>query len=299
MGASMARPYAEVIGDPIAHSKSPLIHNFWLQKLGIDAEYRACHVRADELADYFTRRRGDAEWRGCNVTMPHKREALNLSDEFDSVASDNLEAANTITRTDQGLKAWNTDVFGVICGLEPHVPQVDGERPFSPKTSRVQIIGAGGASQAAIAAAYRLDLNNIELFNRSVESARKVAAKSMVSRKDVFALTELGPWPGGRENHIYGKRDCRYVIINASALGMAGNPSVPIDLDEYPADTIVFEMVYHPRETSLLHEARRRSFTTIDGLEMLIGQASLAFLMFFGQPAPNHADAELRALLTA
>ena len=121
----MTRPYAEVIGDPIAQSKSPLIHNFWLGKLGIDAEYRACHVRAEQLEDYFTRRREDAEWRGCNVTIPHKVEVLNFVDRADT---DLLAAANTVAPRDGGLVAWNTDVFGL---LEPLA-----EFPLSARSAR-------------------------------------------------------------------------------------------------------------------------------------------------------------------
>ena len=87
----MADPYAEVIVDPVAHSKSPLIHNFWLKKLGIDAQYHACHVRPEELADYFERRREDTEWRGCNVTIPHKQAVIPLLDAINASASDYVE----------------------------------------------------------------------------------------------------------------------------------------------------------------------------------------------------------------
>src|SRR3990167_7254417 len=93
----MSTPYAEVIGDPIAQSKSPAIHNFWLGKLGIDAEYRACHVRPEELEDYFTRRRGDVDWRGCNVTMPHKQAIVPFLGRLDPLAA-KIGAVNTVVR---------------------------------------------------------------------------------------------------------------------------------------------------------------------------------------------------------
>ena len=110
----MGRPYAEVIGDPIAHSKSPAIHNFWLAKLGIDAEYGACRVRPDELADYFARRRGDAEWRGCNVTMPHKQAVMPLLHSVEEPAA-LVGAVNTIRPSLDGLQVGhNTDVAGFL-----------------------------------------------------------------------------------------------------------------------------------------------------------------------------------------
>jgi shikimate dehydrogenase len=132
--------YAEVIGDPIGHSKSPLIHNFWLGKLGIDAEYRACHVRPDELAGYFAARRKDPDWRGCNVTIPHKVAALQLADFRDDVAI-SVRATNCVVQNAQRvLVATNTDCDGFN---EPIVDvDLDGRD--------VAVIGAGGAARAVI-----------------------------------------------------------------------------------------------------------------------------------------------------
>jgi len=111
--------YAEVIGDPIAQSKSPTIHKFWLGKLGIDADYRACHVTAAGLADYFAARRNDPEWRGCNITMPHKQAAMAQVDRIDSLAQ-RIGAINTVVRSPEGeLTGYNTDAAGF---LEPLLP---------------------------------------------------------------------------------------------------------------------------------------------------------------------------------
>ena len=110
----MNRPFAEVIGDPIAQSKSPAIHGFWLGKMGIDADYRACHVRPDELADYFSARRADPDWRGCNITMPHKQAVLPLLDGLDP-AAERIGAVNTVVRRGDGsLIGANTDAPGFI-----------------------------------------------------------------------------------------------------------------------------------------------------------------------------------------
>ncbi|MBC7986388.1 MAG: shikimate dehydrogenase [Sphingomonadaceae bacterium] len=276
----MTRLYAEVIGDPIAHSKSPLIHNFWLAKLGIDAEYRACHVRPDELEDYFTRRRGDTEWRGCNVTMPHKQAVLDFVDARGwSVGK--LDAANCVVRTGTGLEAHNTDGAGVCDGLSR----------VSSDLWSVCLIGAGGA---AVAAREELDAicgDDLRLVARDKAKAERFIDEfSFESRW--FAFDEVAN----------AMRDANGVI-NASPLGMTGRPAMPepvLDaLALTSAESFVFDMVYAPLETDLLKRAKALKRQRVDGLVMLVGQAAAAFEMFFGQPAPREHDGKLRALLTA
>jgi len=277
----MSKPYAEVIGDPILHSKSPLIHGFWLEKLGIDAEYRACHVRPEELQDYFARRRGDAEWRGCNVTIPHKQEVGQLLDGMDSKARA-IGAVNTVYRAEEArLSGTNTDVDGVaeaIAGLDL-------------KGQEVTVIGAGGAARAAFVLLAKSDCASVHVLARNPEKAVKVAdacglfAAGHVLAPDTPALCES------------------ILLINATQLGMTGQERMPSfilsQLDELAEGALVFDMVYAPLETDLLAAARRKGIQTSDGLVMLIGQAAVAFEKFFGQPAPREHDAELRALLTA
>ena len=270
----MGRPYAEVIGDPIAHSKSPLIHNFWLGKLGIDAEYRACHVRPDELADYFARRRGDAEWRGCNVTIPHKVSAM----EHVRVRKGTrmmVGAINTVVRgPDSRLEGANTDIVGIVRPLEA----------IGASGGTMVVIGAGGAARAAVAASLMLGVENVFVVNRTREKAQSLLDSL---RPDGIALPLDADLPSAR------------ILVNASVMGMAGQSPLELSLDGVGHDTIVFDMVYTPLETPLLKQAREFGFKTIDGLEMLVTQAAEAFAMFFAQPAPREHDAELRALLTA
>lgn len=305
----MGRPYAEVIGDPIAHSKSPLIHNFWLAKLGIDAEYRACHVREEELADYFAQRPKDAEWRGCNVTMPHKQAVLPLIDRLDSKAK-LIGAVNTIVPDASGhLVGYNTDVDGF---LEPLMPLL-AER----KVGRVSIIGTGGAARAVLSAfsmfADKGDESGSEMTivlagrhqDRALsllkELLHAVANDASATSIDEFRLllserggtaTRSGPAKGD-------KAAIADIVVNASALGMVGKPSLDLELSSLPENSIVYDIVTHPIDTELLSQARRNGLRTIDGFAMLIGQAAAAFEKFFGQPAPREYDAELRALLTA
>ena len=287
------RPYAEVIGDPLAHSKSPLIHNFWLEKLGIDAEYRACHVRAEELEEYFRRRRGDAAWRGCNVTMPHKGAVVSLMDLVSPLAR-RLSAVNTVVCDDRGLlQGTNTDVAGVAEPLRSH-PMEEYDNHVA---TYVQIIGAGGAARAAALGAAEAGYGDFDVFNRSVDKADALAGMIGAPFGKGQPLEALGPI----RNPGDGPEDQRYshVVVNATSMGMNGSDPVPIDLRDYYPDTIVFDMVYAPLETPLLRQARELGMRTIDGLEMLVAQAAAAFELFFGQPAPREYDAELRALLTA
>jgi shikimate dehydrogenase len=273
----VSRPYAEVIGDPIAQSKSPLIHNFWLAKLGIDAEYRACHVRAEELADYFAQRRGDPVWRGCNVTIPHKVSVVSLADES-GFAVTNIGASNCVVPREGKLVADNTD----IAGVDKSVIWVG---------SPTCIIGAGGAARAvlptldAYVACYPLH----------------VIARDTVKAVDALNAENLDIKIFGFDNAAEAMRHATG-IINASPLGMVGQPAMPATVLEALGQTRpgapVFDMVYAPLETELLKTARNLGRETVDGLVMLIAQAAAAFELFFGQPAPREHDAELRALLT-
>lgn len=276
----MNRSYAEVIGDPIAHSKSPLIHNFWLQKCGIDAEYRACHIRPDELRDYFANRRKDANWRGCNVTIPHKE---TVTDYIDHLWPDTLEigAINTVIKRENKLFGANTDIAGVVQPINILLTALFGSTPL-PEQS-VAIIGAGGAARAA-AAAIRWHFPNwpICFLARHPEQAQRIDINANTRPIEDAALTDVT------------------VLINASPLGMTEQPPLTLSLAAMrgaEAQRIVFDMVYAPLETSLLVQARREGFATIDGLQMLVAQAAEAFELFFGVPAPRDYDDELRALL--
>lgn len=277
----MTRPYAEVIGDPISHSKSPVIHGFWLEKLGIDAEYRRCHVRSEELADYLARRREDANWRGCNVTIPHKEAMSRLVDTRDARASA-IGAVNTVTPTPGGgLTGENTDPEGVaeaVAGIDP--------------AGRVAVVvGAGGAARAAFAFLAAQPGLSARVLARSPDRARRALA-------DCALDAELLPMETGS-----GAFDDAALVINATQLGMAGQDAMPAavldGLARLRPDALVFDMVYAPLETELLKMARARGLRTADGLTMLIGQAATAFERFFGVAPPRDGDAELRARLTS
>jgi shikimate dehydrogenase len=267
-------PYAEVIGDPIAQSKSPLIHAFWLKQLGIAADYRAFHVKPSDLADYFSSRRADPAWRGCNVTVPHKLDALDhVADPGDVRGS--IGAINTVFRGESG--DWigtNTDAAGF------HAPIAGLDLTKQP----VCVIGAGGAARAILFALSKLGVGRVTVLNRNPLKAAALLS-TFGLKGDALPLT--APVPAAK------------LLVNASTLGMTGQPPLTIDLTPLPQDAVVYDAVYAPIETPLLAQAHDRGLDTVDGLEMLVGQAALAFELFFGEPAPRDRDEELRALLLA
>ena len=284
----MNRAYAEVIGDPIAQSKSPAIHTFWLNELGIPADYRACQVRPAELADYFARRRDDPDWRGCNITMPHKQAAIALLDVVDPLAA-RIGAVNTVVRGEGGkLTGYNTDVAGFLEPLEPYLGETHLVR-------MARVIGAGGAARAIVAA---LADQHFTIVLAARDPAKAQALLAKLAPKGEHHTPPLEHFAAPTDFAFDDRSQLLDLVINASPLGMAGQPPLQFDLSHVPPGSVVYDIVTHPLETPLLAAARAAGFVTIDGLEMLIGQAATAFALFFGQPAPRQSDADLRALLT-
>jgi len=264
--------YAEVIGDPINHSKSPLIHNFWLEKMGLEAEYRSCHVTPDRLESYFADRRADANWLGCNITLPHKVASLDYVTDPGDIRS-NIGAVNTVFRNEKGdLVGTNTDAGGFF------LPIAD----LSLAGQTAIVIGAGGAARAVLFALKQAGIKQVILLARN-------------GLKATGLLTQLG-----LKGDIM-PMDARLaegaLVVNTSPLGMVGQPPLEIDLGGLPNDTIIYDIVYTPVDTSLLQQARARDLQTVDGLDMFIGQAALAFELFFGSPPPENCEDELRERL--
>jgi shikimate dehydrogenase len=284
----MSKPYAEVIGDPIAQSKSPLIHGFWLAKLGIDADYRTCHVRAEELADYLAARRDDPAWKGCNVTMPHKQAVMAHLDRIDPPA-DAIGAVNTIVSLGNGrLAGTNTDAAGFVEPLSAELAETHYYR-------MARIIGTGGAARAIIAALADKGFALV-VAGRDPEKAR--ALLDELAPKGEHHAIDLAYFAEPTDFAFDDREGCLDLVINASSLGMQGHPPLAFDWSHAPPGSIAYDIVTVPLDTPLLQAARAAGNRTIDGLSMLIGQAAVAFAKFFGEPAPREHDAELRAILT-
>lgn len=265
-----ARPFAEVIGDPIEHSKSPIIHGFWLERLGIAAGYRATQVRREELQSYLAARRRDPRWRGCNVTMPLKLDALMQADERVDGAVQ-VGATNCLIPREGELVALNTDVAGVAAV----VVRLARLRP----TATVTVLGTGGAARAVLVALKTLGTSNI------VVQARNRAEAQSLARQFQLALP---PLPFDAPVRTDG-------LVNATPLGMSGSEPLVIDLSEMPRGGWVFDLVTSPNPTALVVEAERRGLAASGGLPMLVEQAAAAFPLFYGAQPPREAadDGEL------
>ncbi len=281
--------YAEVIGDPIAQSKSPAIHNFWIGKLGLDARYGATQVTPVGLSDYLTSRRGDPDWRGCNVTMPHKLAVLPLLDRLDPLAA-RIGAVNTIIReADGGLAGINTDVEGFLEPLQPLLARTHLFR-------MARVLGAGGAARAIVAA---LADRGMVIVLAARDPAKAQALLDELTTQDDHHAVALDHFASPTDFAFDDRAQCLDLIVNASPLGMTGQPRLRFDLSHAPPGSVIYDIVTSPERTELLAGAEAAGFRTIDGLSMLIGQAATAFEAFFGRPAPRQHDAELRALLIA
>jgi len=267
----MTRPYAEVIGDPINHSKSPLIHNFWIEKLSIVADYRKTKVVIAELPQFIADRRKDEAWRGCNVTIPHKVAIMDLVDDPGKVR-ESIGAMNTVLKTNNGLIGTNTDAAGFYAPLAD-IDLVGAD---------VVVIGSGGAAHAVLFALSRCDVRSVTLMARNALKAAALLARFGLKGKVSLISAALPP---------------AQLVVNTSPLGMDGYPSPKWDVSRLSAGAIVYDIVYAPLTTPLIAAAEDYGLETIDGLEMLVGQAATAFELFFGQAAPRAFDAELRQKL--
>ena len=282
----MGIPYAEVIGDPVAHSKSPIIHKFWLAKLGLAWDFRSTRVAPGELQSFLESRRRDPQWCGCSVTIPHKQAVARLID-GSAVPAMGLGAVNCIVRDRSGrLIGHNTDWRGF---LEPLRPWLELERPHR----MARVIGTGGA---ALAVCYALDRSGFTIVNVARDRGKALALRKRLDLFDDDLVTDLSGLDADIE---WGERaDVLDLLVNATPLGMAGFPPLPISIPRQPPGTVVYDLVYHPLETELLRAATMAGLPAIDGLAMLIGQAAIAFELFFGEVAPREHDNELRELLT-
>jgi shikimate dehydrogenase len=284
----MSRAYAEVIGDPIAQSKSPAIHSFWLAKLGIQADYRACHVTPEGLAEYLASRRGDPLWRGCNVTMPHKQAVMELVGRIAPPAA-SIGAVNTVLPNDGGaLTGTNTDASGFLEPLKADLAETHYYR-------MARIMGTGGAARAIITA---LAGHGFTLVVAGRDPGKARALLDELAPKGEHHAIPLSHFADPTDFAFDDREGCLDLVINASSLGMQGQPPLPFDWSHAPPGSIAYDIVTAPLDTPFLRGARAKGHRTIDGLSMLIGQAATAFEHFFGAPPPREHDAELRALLT-
>jgi shikimate dehydrogenase len=267
-------PAACIIGWPVAHSRSPLIHRYWLKTHTIAGDYRHEAVAPEDFASFLADL-GARGYVGANVTIPHKEAALALSEPDDHARS--IGAANTLWLDHGRLRSTNTDVEGFIDNLDASTPRWDRG------LAKAVVLGAGGSALAVVGGLVRRGIPQVQVANRTSERAEAVrgrfGAAVQVARWDELDAVLAGAG----------------LLVNTTSLGMAGEPGLAVDLGLLCPDAVVADLVYVPLETELLAQAKARGLRVADGLGMLLFQAVRGFSLWFGvRPT---VTAELRALV--
>jgi shikimate dehydrogenase len=256
-------PLAGVIGNPIAHSKSPRLHRHWLAKYGIAGDYVPLQVDKDDLREVL-RALPKMGFVGANVTIPHKVAALEIADQVSDRAT-LIGAANTLIFHEDGkIIADNTDGYGFLANLKQGAPD------WRPDLGPAAVLGAGGAARAVIVSLLDAGVPEILLANRTRTKA-DVLRSEFGSRVRVFEWVQAG-------NMI----EAATTVVNTTSLGMVGSPELRVPLDGLQPGTVVNDLVYNPLRTHLLDEAEKAGCTVVDGLGMLLHQGVPGFERWFG-----------------
>jgi shikimate dehydrogenase len=250
-----------LIGWPAAHSRSPLIHHYWLRTLGIEGGYNIEAVPPEGFAE-FVLHLSTHGFVGANVTIPHKERALALTKPDERARA--VGAANTLWYDGGELRSTNTDIEGFINNLDACAPGWD-------KAAEALVLGAGGSSRAVVFGLLERGIARVHLANRSIERAQALADQFGARVHPVAwdAVADLLPRAE--------------LLVNTTSLGMPGQPALDIDAGKLPAHAVVADLVYVPLQTPLLQAAQARGLKTADGLGMLLHQAVRGFELWFGQ----------------
>jgi shikimate dehydrogenase len=272
---------AGIMGWPIAHSRSPALHGFWLAQHGIDGAYVPLAVPPERL-EQALRALPALGFRGCNLTIPHKQAALKVMDRVDAFAR-RIGAMNTVIVTPDGeLEGSNTDVFGFRENLREQAPA------WRAASGPAVVLGAGGSARSVIAALGASGVGEIRLVNRTLNRAETLARDLAVQETRIT----VHPWES-RAAILEGAG----ILVNTTSLGMDKEPPLDLDLAALPRGAVVVDIVYVPLETGLLASARRRGHPVVDGLGMLLHQGRPGFAAWFG--AEPQVTPALRAAMLA
>ena len=269
---------AFVMGYPVKHSRSPIIHGYWLETLGLAGSYVRQEVSPEDFAGFISRlKSGESGFIGGSVTIPHKETAFRLADRPDTL-SEELGASNTLWMEDGRLHATNTDGYGFLANLDAAAPGWD-------RTGRAVILGAGGASRAIIQAVRDRGIGEIHVVNRTLARAQELADRfgPKVHAHAMEALAEVSKGAG--------------LFVNTTSLGMDGEAAPALDFSRLANGALVTDIVYVPLVTPILRQAMDQGFATVDGLGMLLHQAVPGFERWFGKRP--EVTPELRAMIVA
>ncbi len=274
---------AFVCGHPIRHSRSPVIHGYWLKQLGLHGSYTAEDVAPENFASFIAAlRSGDSGFVGGNVTIPHKEAAFALADAPDELAQE-LGAANTLWVEEGRIRATNTDGHGFTANLDDRHP--GWADPAARGDGKAVIFGAGGAARAIVQAVRDRGFSEVHIVNRTLARAQELADRfgPRIVAHPQPALAEV---MGGA-----------HLFVNTTSLGMDGEQVVEIDFSPLAAGAVVTDIVYVPLVTPILKQAAQQGFATVDGLGMLLHQAAPSFEKWFGKRPV--VDETLRNLIIA
>ena len=251
---------AGVIGHPIAHSKSPIIHTHWMNENNITGTYEVIDIAPEEL-ESVVKQLIDKGYSGFNVTVPHKQSIIKLCDEIDGIAQQ-IGAINTVIIRDKKLFGTNTDAFGFIENIKTKVTDFKGKKCL--------VIGAGGASRAVLYGLLKEGVDHVFLTNRTLEKAQEL-------QKIAPDKIDIVEW-NNRSNGL----DKIDIVVNTTSLGMTGKPPLEMDLSALPKNAVVNDIVYAPLMTDLLLQAESQGNDIVTGIGMLIHQARPAFEAWTG-----------------
>jgi shikimate dehydrogenase len=272
-------PLAGVVGHPIAHSRSPALHSYWLRRYGLRGHYIPMDIAPADLPE-LVRALPRLGFVGVNITIPHKEPILHIADIITDRAA-LIGAANTlIFRKDGKIHADNTDGSGFIANLRHNAPD------WVPSSGPAAVLGAGGAARAVVAALIEVGVPEIRIANRTRPRAEAL-------RADFGAKVVVHEWVQAAN-----MLDGAATVVNTTSLGMAGKPDFRVPLDALSPQTLVTDLVYTPLQTDLLIQAKAMGCTVVDGLGMLLHQAAPGFERWFGQ-RPDVDEATRQAVLSA
>ncbi|MGB2407935.1 MAG: shikimate dehydrogenase [Paracoccaceae bacterium] len=271
-------PLVAVLGSPVAHSKSPLLHGFWLKQFGIQGHYVPIDVMAADL-EQVLQTLPKMGFVGANVTLPHKEKILSIADQISDRAA-LIGAANTLVfQPDGKLYADNTDGYGFIENIRQHAPD------WQAKGGPALVLGAGGAARAIVSALLEAGTPEVRISNRTRARADQI-------KSDFGGRVGVVDWVKAGAEIEYA-----HTLVNTTSLGMTGKSALTVSLDKLNPETLVTDIVYSPLETELLKAARSKGCRVVDGLGMLIHQAVPGFQRWFGQKPV--VDQAIRDILLA
>lgn len=271
-------PLVAVLGSPVAHSKSPLLHGFWLKQFGIQGHYVPIDVMAADL-EQVLQTLPKMGFVGANVTLPHKEKILSIADQISDRAA-LIGAANTLVfQPDGKLYADNTDGYGFIENIRQHAPD------WQAKNGPALVLGAGGAARAIVSALLEAGAPEVRISNRTRARADQI-------KSDFGGRVGVVDWVKAGAEIEYA-----HTLVNTTSLGMTGKSALTVSLDKLNPETLVTDIVYSPLDTELLKAARSKGCRVVDGLGMLIHQAVPGFQRWFGQKPV--VDQEIRDILLA